>query len=75
MSLQKYQWGFTGMRQDNSEGGAMHYYRGMETDAYIAKVEGERDEMLKWFQDNSALLATHRIGGFHFDTNGDLTYE
>lgn len=42
--LQKYQWTTSGMRPDDSELGAMWFYRGFDTDLELMRLHDERGE-------------------------------
>jgi len=43
-----------------------------QAQAKIAELEAELAERNKWFSDNAAMLATHRIGGYQFDNSDGL---
>lgn len=48
--LQKYQWTMSGMRPDDSEMGAMWFYRGFDTDLELMRLRDElqaREELLE----------------------------
>lgn len=49
--LQKYQWGMSGMRPDESTLGAMWFYRGFDTDLELMRLTSQvqaQDELLHW---------------------------
>ncbi len=41
--LQRYQWTTTGMRRDDSIGGAMWFYRGMDVDGTLGRYDADLD--------------------------------
>jgi len=43
--LQRYQWGAMGMRQDNSQFGTMHYYRGFDVELLVTSQAAEIAEL------------------------------
>jgi hypothetical protein len=43
--LQKYQWGMSGMRPDDSTLGAMWFYRGFDTDLELMRLATDQDEL------------------------------
>jgi uncharacterized protein (DUF2267 family) len=53
MSLQKYQWGATGMSMRHNDFGAMHYYRGADVDHVLAQLTIAIREWAGWMDDSN----------------------
>ena len=56
MTLQRYQWTMTGMREDGSVFGAMWFYRGMNVDQKLASLDAELVALDKELRDTLAEL-------------------